>query len=223
VSRSTAPGLPREVSIFGRVLVLLAVLVTAGVVAQALFPTEVRAAVRAVVDRRNLVRVEGWRDELQAASIESGLDVNLLAGVALAESSGRVDARSRADAMGLFQLRMVTAQECARDLGLPNPTEEQLLSDGALSARLGARYLARWTDRYDGNVERALVAYNLGPTRAHRDVKRAGGWEAWKEAHAEHESLRYAQRVLHLSELFRSRGRLELDPLPPGAAPPQGG
>ena len=68
--------------------------------------------------------------------------------------------------MGLAQLMPATA----RDLGV-NPADPISNLNG------GARYLRYLLDQFDGNVEKALAAYNAGPGR----VRSAGGIPAIAE------------------------------------------
>ena len=157
-------------------------------------------------------QVEKHGATLRAAADESGVDAYLLAAIMCAESSGRVDARSGANALGLFQLRMPTAVERAGKLGLPAPAEEDLLSDGLLNARLGANYFSWLLGLYDGDVQRCLVAYNLGPTRLARYVREAGSWEAWREERedaGDSDLLAYAQKVMSLRDQFREKELLQ--------------
>ena len=76
------------------------------------------------------------------------------------ESRWRANARSHAGARGLAQLMPGTA----RYLGV-DPDDPFANLEG------GARYLREQLDRFDGNLEKALAAYNAGPGR----VERAGG------------------------------------------------
>lgn len=76
------------------------------------------------------------------------------------ESRWRESAVSPAGARGLAQLMPGTA----RELGV-NPHDPVANLEG------GARYLRQQLDRFGGNVELALAAYNAGPGR----VMRAGG------------------------------------------------
>jgi len=76
------------------------------------------------------------------------------------ESRWRDSARSPAGARGLAQLMPDTA----RYLGV-NPDDPQANLEG------GARYLREQLDRFDGDLEKALAAYNAGPGR----VVRSGG------------------------------------------------
>jgi soluble lytic murein transglycosylase-like protein len=76
------------------------------------------------------------------------------------ESRWRANAVSPVGARGLAQLMPGTA----RDLGVDS-------ADSMANLEGGARYLREQLDRFDGNIEKALAAYNAGPGR----VIRAGG------------------------------------------------
>ena len=76
------------------------------------------------------------------------------------ESRWRADAVSPVGARGLAQLMPGTARELGVDPGDPFANLEG-----------GARYLREQLDRFDGDLERALAAYNAGPGR----VITAGG------------------------------------------------
>lgn len=82
------------------------------------------------------------------------------------ESRWRPEARSPAGAIGLAQLMPGTARELGVDA-----------RDPYANLAAGARYLRQQLDRFDGDVERALAAYNAGPGR----VIRAGGIPAISE------------------------------------------
>lgn len=153
-------------------------------------------------------RVRRHADVLAAASSESGVAPELLAGIMVAESGGDVGAVSSKGAMGLFQLSRVTATWRAEELGLPAPTDEELLSDPLLNARLGADNMAWLLRTYDGDELRALCAYNAGARRLKRLTEEEGGWEAWRDGHGkagDSPILEYAARVLRYRDEFRMR------------------
>ncbi|MXO75847.1 transglycosylase SLT domain-containing protein [Altererythrobacter aerius] len=88
------------------------------------------------------------------------LSPTLIEALVWQESRWRADARSPVGARGLAQLMPGTA----RELGV-NPDDPFANLEG------GARYLRAQMDRFDGNIEKALAAYNAGPGR----VIAAGG------------------------------------------------
>lgn len=90
----------------------------------------------------------------QIARRES-LAPELLHVVIARESSFRPCAVSHKGAMGMMQLMPATAA----DLGVANPFDAEQNIDG------GARYLSSLLQRFDGDLELALAAYNAGPRR----------------------------------------------------------
>lgn len=88
------------------------------------------------------------------------LSPSLLEALVWQESRWREDARSPVGAQGLAQLMPGTA----RYLGVDSRDPFQNLEGGA-------RYLREQLDRFDGDLEKALAAYNAGPGR----VERANG------------------------------------------------
>jgi len=93
----------------------------------------------------------------------------LIEAVVWQESRWHENAVSPAGARGLAQLMPGTA----RDLGV-NPDDPVANLEG------GARYLREQLDRFDGDLERALAAYNAGPGR----VERARGIPKIRETQA---------------------------------------
>ena len=88
------------------------------------------------------------------------LSPSLIEAMVWQESRWRHDAVSPVGAQGLAQLMPGTARELGVD-----PRDPFANLEG------GARYLRAQLDRFDGDLEKALAAYNAGPGR----VERAGG------------------------------------------------
>jgi soluble lytic murein transglycosylase-like protein len=100
------------------------------------------------------------------AAASANISPNLLAALVWQESRWNARAVSPKGAIGLAQLMPGTA----RDLGV-NP------ADPVANLVGGARYLRQLLDQFDGDVEKALAAYNAGPAR----VRSAGGIPAIAE------------------------------------------
>lgn len=149
-------------------------------------------------------------DALVRAARAASLDPDLLRALVAAESSGRIDARSGAGALGLTQLLPSTAREQAERLGLPPPGEAQLLSDPALNLRLGAAYLAWLLERFDGEEAFALAAYNAGRTSVLRWRSRAVDADAPGVVRREG----YAATVAYVDRVRALRARYAQQPRP---------
>jgi soluble lytic murein transglycosylase-like protein len=87
-------------------------------------------------------------------SARYGLSPQLLAALVWQESRWRADAVSPKGARGLAQLMPATAEYLGVD-----PDDPYANLEG------GARYLREQIDRFDGDLEKALAAYNAGPGR----------------------------------------------------------
>jgi soluble lytic murein transglycosylase len=98
------------------------------------------------------------------------LEPDLVLAVIEVESAGYHLAVSHVGAMGLMQLLPSTAKELAGKLGLDWHGDDTLF-DPTINIKLGTAYLRELTDRY-GNVTIALAAYNWGPGRIDRRLRR---------------------------------------------------
>ncbi len=90
---------------------------------------------------------------VEAIARRRGLDPKLVRAVVEVESAFRPDAVSPKGATGLMQLMPRTASE----LGVADPLDPEANVDG------GVRYLIQLLDLYNGDVQKALAAYNAGP------------------------------------------------------------
>jgi soluble lytic murein transglycosylase-like protein len=120
-----------------------------------------------------------FRELATASARRHGLDPELVLAVASVESGFQPQAVSPKGAQGLMQLMPATAKE----LGVKDAFDPAANLDG------GARYLKDLIARYDGDVQKALAAYNAGPGA----VARHGGVPPYKE------TRRYVREVLKRS------------------------
>ncbi len=121
------------------------------------------------------------KEELQRIVHETAarhrVDPALVMAVIQAESAWQPAAISRKGAQGLMQLTPGTAG----DLGVKNAF------DPAQNVNGGVKYLSMLLERYHGDLDLALAAYNAGPTA----VDRARGVPNYPETRA------YVQKVTH--------------------------
>ena len=96
-----------------------------------------------------------YAELIRVAAAKYTLDPLLLANVMAAESNFNPRAVSRKNAQGLMQLMPETSSR----LMVKNPF------DPAQNIDAGAAYLKQMLNRFEGNVELALAAYNAGPDR----------------------------------------------------------
>jgi len=104
----------------------------------------------------------------------------ILAAIQSTESSNNPNAVSGKGATGLMQVMPSTANEIASELGDANfpaggtdAEKQAYLKNPEVSQRYGAHYFNKMMNKYGGDKEAALIAYNGGPARAD-DWLRAG-------------------------------------------------
>jgi len=129
---------------------------------------------------RNSTAAEGrestYLDIVNAAARRFGVDPALIMAVIRAESNFDPQATSSVGAKGLMQLMDGTA----RRLGVTDSF------DPVQNIAGGTQFLAELLQRYDGDVEKTLAAYNAGPGA----VDRYGGVPPFKE------TLTFVPRVI---------------------------
>jgi soluble lytic murein transglycosylase-like protein len=106
---------------------------------------------------------------ISSASVRSQIDADFIASVIRAESANNARAVSRKGARGLMQLM----PETANSLGVKDSFDPSENVDG------GVRYLRDLLFRYNGDVAKALAAYNAGPQR----VQQYKGVPPYRETH----------------------------------------
>ena len=95
------------------------------------------------------------KDVINECAEKYNVDQELIRAMIQVESGWTTDAVSNKGAQGLMQLMPRTAAM----LGVDDPFDPVQNIEG------GVRYISDLTDKYRGDVEKALAAYNAGPAR----------------------------------------------------------
>ncbi len=145
-----------------------------------------------------------WK-ELVADSGANSLDLYLVVSLIRQESEFNAGAISPANAYGLMQLLPSVGKSLAKKHGIKRFTTSQLL-DPSINLELGTIYLKQAIDRYGGQVEYALAAYNAGDTPvrqwlASNDYKDV---PEFVESIPYTETREYVQAILRNREIYRA-------------------
>jgi soluble lytic murein transglycosylase len=144
-----------------------------------------------------------WTD-LRKYSALNGLDPYLVASLIRQESEFNALALSRANAVGLMQLLPKTGKTVARQVKLRGYSAPQLFTP-AVNLQLGTRYFKDMVDKYNGQFEYALAAYNAG-------TDRVGDWlgqghyrdaQEFVESIPFTETREYVQAILRNANVYR--------------------
>jgi soluble lytic murein transglycosylase len=126
-----------------------------------------------------------WSDVTQEAERHQ-VDPLIVVSLIRQESLFDPEARSPADARGLMQLLPSTAVKEAAALGWKeDPTPR--LYDPSVNVALGVRHLRSLLDQYDGDLVKALAAYNGG----------TGAVERWRRQFAELEADEFVENITY--------------------------
>jgi len=145
-----------------------------------------------------------YKDQVVAAANAANIDPLFMLAIARTESTFQATVTSNAGARGLMQIMPGTGAELAKEIGLQDYSAATL-SDPQVNLRLGAAYLAKLLERYDGDLARAAAAYNGGSTNVNR-------WQATVTGPDPvdfilrigfEETRQYAQSVLFAYNIYR--------------------
>ena len=134
-----------------------------------------------------------FHDHIVQAAQTYQVDAALIRAIIMAESSNNPKAVSHRGAQGLMQLMPTTAKW----LGVVDSFDPALNIDG------GVRYFKRLLDRFDGNIQLALAAYNAGS----RYVRKYGGVPPFRA------TRNYIKKVLNYHRLFQEQAATAADGL----------
>ncbi len=108
-----------------------------------------------------------YEQEIITACDNQGIDPFLVYGVIRAESRFRPDVVSSAGAIGLMQVTPDTGHWIAERLGVVDFTAADLYRP-EINIEFGVWYLRYLLDRFGGDLDSALLAYNAGPRAVDR-------------------------------------------------------
>jgi soluble lytic murein transglycosylase len=144
-----------------------------------------------------------WNDLCKYSEL-NGLDPYLVASLIRQESEFNAQAISRANAVGLMQLLPKTGKTVAKQVKLKGYSAPQLYTP-AINLALGTRYFKDMVDKYNGQFEYALAAYNAGSDRV-------GDWlgqghyrdpQEFVESIPFTETREYVQAILRNAHVYR--------------------
>ena len=152
---------------------------------------------------------------LARRSLPSAPESALIHAIIYRESMFKNDALSPAGALGLMQLMPGTAKQMAQKSKLPYQ-RARLTTDSNYNITLGAGYLQKMLDRYDGFYPLAIAAYNAGTARVDEWIDTFGDPRNLTSTHdiidwIEHvpiyETRNYVQRVIETIPVYADHPR----------------
>ncbi len=114
-----------------------------------------------------------YRDLVISCANKFNVDPLLVAAIIYVESSYKEKSISKAGAIGLMQIMPPTGRETAKKLKIKNYDDKSLLVP-EINTRIGTAYLSRLINKYDGNTNKALAAYNAGTSNIERWIDKNG-------------------------------------------------
>lgn len=124
-------------------------------------------------------------------SRDENVDPILIASIIRVESRFKPHVRSNKGARGLMQLLPSTAKEVARK----SSKRVSDIHDIDSNIELGINYLRHLEDKFNGNLELALVAYNWGPGNLDKALEASSP--------IPDQPLRYAEEILSAHRLWK--------------------
>lgn len=134
------------------------------------------------IEKYNL-KLSDYDSLINSAGKKHGISPSLIKSIISAESSANPNAVSKAGAKGLMQLMDNTSKE----LGIKNSFNPEENING------GTKYMKKMLDYFDGDLNKALAAYNAGAS----NVEKYGGIPPFEE------TQKYVEKVNMFNSLFK--------------------
>ncbi|MBF0106279.1 MAG: transglycosylase SLT domain-containing protein [Deltaproteobacteria bacterium] len=150
-----------------------------------------------------------FKDAVQAAHQRTALPQGAIEGIMREESLFQRTAQSWVGATGLMQLMPATAAMLIKELSASQLSSD--LTDPETNVLLGATYLRKMKDYFNGQLPLAIMAYNAGPGNVNKWLKRFGDLELdeFIENIPLSETRGYVVRVMRSMQVY---GNLYHDP-----------
>ena len=138
-----------------------------------------------------------YRSLVEEAALKSKVDSAYLYATMRQESAYDKAAISRANAIGLLQLLLSTAQRVGKEAKITENITESMLFEPKWNVLLGSLEMADLMKRFDHQLVLTLAAYNAGSARAERWLREAKHLETdrFVEAIPFRETYNYVRRV----------------------------
>jgi TolA-binding protein len=145
-----------------------------------------------------------FTDTVDAECDEKGIDPNLFYSLMRQESLFEPEAVSWVGARGLTQIMPRTGRWIARRLGTRHYRTADLMSPD-LNIEFGTYYFSVQVEEFDGDILRALAAYNGGPD----NVKRWWDYGGAEDVDVFVEDIGFSQTAHYVGRVYRYRGIYE--------------
>jgi soluble lytic murein transglycosylase len=154
----------------------------------------------------HLLFPQPYWNELVADSSKNNLDPYLVASLIRQESEFNPSAVSPANAYGLMQLLPSVAKSLAKKHGIKKFDARQQLLNPSINLELGTVNLRQVLDRFGGQVEYALAAYNAGDTPVRQWLASSDYKDVpeFVESIPYTETRDYVQAILRNREMYRN-------------------
>ena len=140
------------------------------------------------------------REAIEQNAALYGQDPLLIAAIIRTESHFNAEAHSVVGAVGLMQLMPDTAKWIAGKNGWDY--DETMLIDGDTNIRLGCWYVNYLSERFDGDTDRYLSAYNAGESNVRQWVA-DGRFEGGRRDIPFDETRSFVQKVMNSYEKYK--------------------
>ena len=118
--------------------------------------------------KRILQKLAPYSNIIESVAKKFKIDPDMIRAIIWQESRGnpsvyRYEPHVKDTSYGLMQILSNTAKQVASAFGLPPITSVTMLYDPNLNILLGTAYFYQLLKRFNGNVYKAISAYNVGP------------------------------------------------------------